>query len=276
RQDIIIYKSKHSNITNVKLVDWVKKEFKLDVHPSTIGHLLKIKKKSKIILLQKDKEPSNIQNLKYITQVGSTKSRKSNFKQSNSDRKSKSFCSNIKKHREDASVDNAIVAAIIPKLKELLKEYDLKDIYNINKTRLFYNFEPDTTLVTKCFKEKKRFRVINLGTLLGVKYDARILPNTQDNKESFIDDNDNELMDKLYTDIEALNFPNLMDLEEYIDYPREKDTYEVLSNKKILDLATNLEFDNKNVKDNNSTEMRQISHQEALNAVEILEQYHAE
>ncbi|CAG8640144.1 7750_t:CDS:1, partial [Gigaspora margarita] len=100
-----------------------------------------------------------------------------------------------------------------------------------------------------------------------------ILPNTQDNKESFIDDNDDKLIDELYADIEALNFSNIMDLEEYIDYPGEKDTYGILSNKEILDLTTNLESENENVEDDDITEMHQISHQEALNAVEIFEQY---
>ncbi|CAG8851383.1 31713_t:CDS:1, partial [Gigaspora margarita] len=73
--------------------------------------------------------------------------------------------------------------------------------------------------------------------------------------------------------IEALNFSNIMDLEEYIDYPEEKDTHEVLSDKEILDLTTNLESENENVEDDDSTEMHQISHQKALNAIEILEQY---
>ena len=35
RQDIVTYKSKHPNITNIELIDWVKKEFKLDIYPST-------------------------------------------------------------------------------------------------------------------------------------------------------------------------------------------------------------------------------------------------
>ncbi|CAG8838039.1 44028_t:CDS:2, partial [Gigaspora margarita] len=72
---------------------------------------------------------------------------------------------------------------------------------------------------------------------------------------------------------EAFNFSNIMDLEEYIDYPGEKNTHEVLSDKEILDLTTNLESKNENVEDDNSTEMHQTSHQEALNAVNILEQY---
>ncbi|CAG8731532.1 22071_t:CDS:1 [Cetraspora pellucida] len=100
-----------------------------------------------------------------------------------------------------------------------------------------------------------------------------ILPNTQDNEKSFVDDNDDELIDKLYLDIKTLNFQNIMDLEEYIDYPGEKDTHEVLSDKEILDLAINLEPENESAEDDDSTKMRQISHQEALNAVEILDQY---
>ncbi|CAG8841040.1 26646_t:CDS:1, partial [Gigaspora margarita] len=82
-----------------------------------------------------------------------------------------------------------------------------------------------------------------------------ILLDTQDNEESFIDNNDDELMNKLYTDIEALNFPNLMNLEKYIDYFGKKNIHKVLSDKEILDLATNFESENENVKDDNSTKM---------------------
>ncbi|CAG8760496.1 2155_t:CDS:1, partial [Racocetra persica] len=39
---------------------------------------------------------------------------------------------------EDASVDNTIIIVAISKLKEILEKYDLKDIYNIDETRLFY------------------------------------------------------------------------------------------------------------------------------------------
>ncbi|CAG8849984.1 16347_t:CDS:2, partial [Gigaspora margarita] len=102
---------------------------------------------------------------------------------------------------------------------------------------------------------------------------TRIFPDTQDNKESFIDDNDDKLIDELYADIEALNFSNIMNLEEYINYPGKKDTHEVLSDKETLDLTTNLKSENENVEDDDSTEIRQISHQEALNVVDILEQY---
>ena len=80
-------------------------------------------------------------------------------------------------------------------------------------------------------------------------------------------------MDELYSDIEGLNFQKIINFEEYFDYPEEKNTHEVLSDKEILDLATNLEPENESAEDDDSTEMRQISHQEALNAVEILDQY---
>ncbi|CAG8592001.1 24659_t:CDS:2 [Racocetra persica] len=45
-----------------------------------------------------------------------------------------------KKHEVDASVDDDIVNAAIPQLKEILKGYDLKDIYNIDETGLFYQY----------------------------------------------------------------------------------------------------------------------------------------
>ncbi|CAG8527030.1 39753_t:CDS:2, partial [Gigaspora margarita] len=102
-----------------------------------------------------------------------------------------------------------------------------------------------------------------------------ILPDAQNNEEQPIDDNNDDLMNELYKNIEVLNFLNVIDLEEYIDYLGEKDTHEVLSDQEILDLTTNIEpAENKCSKnENDSTEMREIGHQEALNAIEILEQY---
>ncbi|CAG8821631.1 38595_t:CDS:2, partial [Gigaspora margarita] len=80
----------------------------------------------------------------------------------------------------------------------------------------------------------------------------------------------------------TLHFRNVMDLEEYINYPDEKETNEVLNDEEILSLVTNLEpekiegdeeEDKSNEEDDNSTEMHQITHHEALSAVEVLEQY---
>ncbi|CAG8666659.1 10586_t:CDS:1 [Racocetra fulgida] len=73
-----------------------------------------------------------------------------------------------------------------------------------------------------------------------------------------------------------------MDLEEYINYPEEKKTNEVLNDKEILALVTNLkpeksndeEDKNKSDKEeDDSAEIHQITHHEALSAVEVLEHY---
>ncbi|CAG8789533.1 31033_t:CDS:2, partial [Racocetra persica] len=57
---------------------------------------------------------------------------------------------------------------------------------------------------------------------------------------------------KLNTDIEALNFQNIIDLKEYINY-LEKGIY-------IID-------------EDDNTEMRLITHHEALNTIELIKQY---
>ncbi|CAG8489974.1 15201_t:CDS:1 [Cetraspora pellucida] len=65
-----------------------------------------------------------------------------------------------------------------------------------------------------------------------------------------------------------------MNLEEYIDYPEEKKTYEVLSDHEIGNLAINSEpKEDISDKDDDSTEMHQVTHNEALNATYLLEQY---
>ncbi|CAG8813508.1 5999_t:CDS:1 [Cetraspora pellucida] len=74
-----------------------------------------------------------------------------------------------------------------------------------------------------------------------------------------------------------------MNLKEYVNYLEEKETNEILNNEEILDLFTNLklkktkdaeeEENESNKKKNNSTEIHQITHHEALSAVEVLEYY---
>ncbi|CAG8832678.1 9750_t:CDS:2, partial [Gigaspora margarita] len=58
----------------------------------------------------------------------------------------------ITKHEEDASVDEEVIRTTIPNLRETLKNYNLNDIYNIDKTGFL---EPDITLATICPKGKK-------------------------------------------------------------------------------------------------------------------------
>ncbi|CAG8741874.1 528_t:CDS:2, partial [Racocetra fulgida] len=81
-----------------------------------------------------------------------------------------------------------------------------------------------------------------------------------------VDDDNDRLIDELQADIEALNFPNIMYLEEYINYLGKKDIHEVLSNQEILKLIINSEpVENKSVEEeDDSMEISQIK---------ILEQY---
>ncbi|CAG8722493.1 8901_t:CDS:1, partial [Racocetra fulgida] len=68
-------------------------------------------------------------------------------------------------------------------------------------------------------------------------------------------------------------------LEVYINYPEEEDTNEVLNDQEILTLVTNIEpskdlnDDNSEENEDNSQEIPLITHNEALNAIEVLKQY---
>ncbi|CAG8801642.1 19939_t:CDS:1, partial [Dentiscutata erythropus] len=104
-----------------------------------------------------------------------------------------------------------------------------------------------------------------------------ILLVVQNNKEP-TNDNDNELMEEMKVDIEALNFRNTMDLEVYINYSEEEDTNEILNEQEILTLVTNIEpkndsNDNNSEDEDNSREIPLITYYEALNAIKVLEHY---
>ena len=53
----------------------------------------------------------------------------------------------IKKYREDTSANYTTTTVVIFQLREVLKNYNLKDIYNINKTKLFYWYKYNYTLI---------------------------------------------------------------------------------------------------------------------------------
>ncbi|CAG8762881.1 5264_t:CDS:1, partial [Racocetra fulgida] len=100
---------------------------------------------------------------------------------------------------------------------------------------------------------------------------------TDDYEELVTDDNENELIEELQADIEALHLRNIMDLNNYINYSDKNDTNKVLNDQEIVDLVTNVEPEvnesDKNEEDDNSVEIRQIIHNKALNAIRLLEQY---
>ncbi|CAG8727715.1 1749_t:CDS:2 [Cetraspora pellucida] len=114
----------------------------LDVHQSTISHLLKNKDTiGKNLLAKRQKtfqhldleDTENLAKLFHISE--------NDFKFSHSwlyKFKKRHGLKQIVKHEEDASVDDAIIEEALPRLREILKEYDLKDIYNMNETGLFY------------------------------------------------------------------------------------------------------------------------------------------
>ena len=60
------------------------------------------------------------------------------------------------RHGESASVCAESVESGRDKLKELLKDYQLKDIYNMDETGLFFRLEPNKTLASKTVKGTKK------------------------------------------------------------------------------------------------------------------------
>ncbi|CAG8834645.1 11443_t:CDS:2 [Gigaspora margarita] len=65
---------------------------------------------------------------------------------------------------------------------------------------------------------------------------------------------------QLFEDIEALYFRNMIDLEEYINYPEESE--------EIVNLSTNLELENDSNEDDDSTEIYRAKHNEALSSLQ--------
>ncbi|CAG8640980.1 12351_t:CDS:2 [Cetraspora pellucida] len=149
RKDVIDHKNKNPNISNVDLAEWVKKEFNLEVHPTTIGRLIK----------NKDDVGNNLSTKRQRTvQYPDLENTLYEWILQNQDQiilsdsilieKAKKFAKllkipdgdlkfshgwlykfkirhelgQIKKHGEDASVDDDIVADAIPKLREVKKK----------------------------------------------------------------------------------------------------------------------------------------------------------
>jgi hypothetical protein len=55
-----------------------------------------------------------------------------------------------------ASVDIDLVNQELPKLKQVINQFNLENIYNFDETVLFYRFEPDSTLATKRINGRKK------------------------------------------------------------------------------------------------------------------------
>ncbi|CAG8828526.1 6342_t:CDS:1, partial [Cetraspora pellucida] len=79
---------------------------------------------------------------------------------------------------------------------------------------------------------------------------------------------------ELYNNIEMLNFPNIIDLKEYINYLKEKYITGMLSDQEIINQIIYLEPETaEDNEEDDSTELPQVNHKEALDAICLLELY---
>ena len=61
----------------------------------------------------------------------------------------------IKLHGESGSVDGVQLKIKIEEVRDQIKSFHLRDIFNADETALFYRLEPDQTLATKLISGKK-------------------------------------------------------------------------------------------------------------------------
>jgi arginine repressor len=166
RKAIIKHKEKHPQISQTDLVDWIKQTMDLKVHQSTISRLIKNKdeigenllaKRQKTVqypvlentlfewILQSQEriiladdiiieKAKNFARLLNISDFKFSNGWLQKFKQRHGLKK-------ITKHGEDASVDEEAVEITLPQLRAILKEYNLRDIYNMDETGLFYRYK---------------------------------------------------------------------------------------------------------------------------------------
>ncbi|CAG8708806.1 36284_t:CDS:2, partial [Racocetra persica] len=91
------------------------------------------KQKKAVIMHKENNSQLSQANLKQLKTIPLQKGRKHIIIE-----KAKQFTGLMNIPEEDASVDNDIINAAIPRLRKILKEYNLKDIYNMDETSLFY------------------------------------------------------------------------------------------------------------------------------------------
>ncbi|CAG8819628.1 6682_t:CDS:2, partial [Gigaspora margarita] len=267
---------------HVDLAAWVKEQFNLEVHSTTIGCL--VKNKDNIGNNPSKKRQRTVQYLdfgnvllEWILQnqnkiiisdailIEKAKTFAKLLKISKNDLKfsyrwlfkfkKRHNLEQIKKHEENVSIDDNVVAVAIPQLREYESGTDKKlNVFNTIK------------FIVQAWKEVSPEMVLNCFWHTG------ILPVVQ-NEEPTNNDNDNELIEEMKEDIEALNLRNAMSFEVYINYPEEENTNKILNDQEILTLVTNIELekdlnDDNSEDENDSKEIPLITYYEALNAIE--------
>ena len=164
RLEVLEYKNQNPKASQAIVADWVKTKFDLNVHPTTIGRLLKRKddlegdsstKRFRTVRypnLENVLSEWVIQHQAHVTLSDTILIEKAKYFAQQLDIPTGQFkfsagwlskfkkrhgIAKIKLHGEDASADHTAAATAIPELRGMLMEYDLRDIYNMDETVLF-------------------------------------------------------------------------------------------------------------------------------------------
>ena len=177
KREICLYKQQHPQSSNVEILSWAKENLGLTIGKSTVGDILRVSAKwlqipasnsttrnrfgqhpkleSALVLWLNDIRSRNaVVNDEMMLE----KARKfgeelhvENFNYSRgwlSRLKERHGIASHKLHGESASADMTIVEDGRKRLQDELRQYDSRDIFNMDETALFYNLGPSTTLST--------------------------------------------------------------------------------------------------------------------------------
>ena len=120
---------------------------------------------------------------------------------------------------------------------------------------------------------------VTVETIYNCWYHTRILPINTDIELDFPLDDDYEIFDDELTDaLKALNFSNMMELEEFLTIPEEKIVCEILDDDEIItDLVNNFKKKSNEEETNNLDEMDDSIEEEVISfnvALESLKKVH--
>ncbi|CAG8591307.1 17201_t:CDS:2, partial [Dentiscutata erythropus] len=132
RLEVIKHRNENSNETHDDTVKWIKNTYNLDIHRTTIGRLLKRKNDIKEGSSSKRIKPVQHKELDHLLNLSVDQFK---FLVGWLDKFKKRYgISKIKCHGEVASADHNAADTAIPRLKILLAQYNLQDIYNMDET----------------------------------------------------------------------------------------------------------------------------------------------